>query len=206
MNGLIAVCTALVVCGLGAAGRHRLVVARPDADASLRHPPAHPRPARGGRFELQRRRDHRLDQTFPDLLDLFVVTVQAGLLPVQAVADLRAIVDSVLVPGLDEVVARIDRGERFADALSALVEAWGPRALMFVATVTATERSGLALAPALERLADEARQHRRRGAEASARELPVRLSFPLVLCTLPAFVLVAIVPLLVGALSSLRSA
>ena len=54
-------------------------------------------------------------------------------------------------------------------------------------------------------MADEARQHRRRGAEAAARELPVRLSFPLVLCTLPAFVLVAIVPLLVGALSSLRS-
>lgn len=206
MSGLIAVCAALVVCGIGAAGRHRLVVTRPDTTASPRRAPAIPRPPLARRFEPSRRRDHRLDQTFPDLLDLFVVTVQAGLLPVQAVADLRTIVDPVLVPGLDEVVVRVDRGERFVDALSALVEAWGPRALMFVATVTATERSGLALAPALERLADEARQHRRRGAEAAARELPVRLSFPLVLCTLPAFVLVAIVPLLVGALSSLRSA
>ena len=200
MSGLAAVCAALVVCGLGAAVHRRFGAIRPSAAPAPRR-----RPPLARRFEPQRRHDHRLDQTFPDFLDLFVVTVQAGLLPVQAVADLRSIVDPVLVPGLDEVVARLDRGERFVDALLALVEEWGPRALTFVATVAATERSGLAVAPALERLADEARQHRRRGAEAAARELPVRLSFPLVLCTLPAFVLVAIVPLLVGALSSLRS-
>jgi hypothetical protein len=35
--------------------------------------------------------------------------------------------------------------------------------------------------------------------------LPVRLAMPLVLCTLPSFVLLAIVPLLVGALSSLHT-
>lgn len=200
MNGLAVVCTALVVCGVGAAFRHRLAAPRSHTSAAVRQ-----RPVRAQHLERRRRRDQRLDQAFPDLLDLFVVTVQAGRLPLQAVGELRGIVDPVLTAGLDEVVARVDRGERFVEALAALVEAWGPRVLTFVATVAATERNGLPLAPALERLADEARQHRRRGAEAAARELPVRLSFPLVLCTLPAFVLVAIVPLLVGALSSLRS-
>ena len=67
-----------------------------------------------------------------------------------------------------------------------------------------TDRAGLAFGPAIARLADDARDHRRRLAEAAARELPVRLSFPLVLCTLPSFALVAIVPLLVGALSSVQ--
>jgi tight adherence protein C len=57
----------------------------------------------------------------------------------------------------------------------------------------------------LDRLADEARRHRRRLADASARELPVRLAVPLVSCTLPAFVLLTIAPVLAGALSSLRS-
>jgi pilus assembly protein TadC len=207
---VVAFCAALVVLGLGAAGRRHAVVARATHAPWMASASIAPRRSlqplrRTPRRESRRRREHRLDHAFPDLLDLFVVTVQAGLLPLPALADLRSFTDPVLADGLDEVIARVDRGERFVDALDRLVDAWGPRALTFVATVGATERNGLPLAPALERLADEARQHRRHGAEAAARELPVRLSFPLVLCTLPAFVLVAIVPLLVGALSSLRS-
>ena len=137
MSGLAAVCAALVVCGLGAAVHRRFGIARSGAVPAHRR-----RPPMTHRLEPRRRRDHSLDQTFPDLLDLFVVTVQAGLLPVQAVADLRSIVDPVLVPGLDEVVARLDRGERFVDALLALVEEWGPRALTFVATVNAVKYVG----------------------------------------------------------------
>ena len=37
-----------------------------------------------------------------------------------------------------------------------------------------------------------------------ARRLPVRLSFPLVVCTLPSFVLLAIAPAVLGALSTLQ--
>jgi hypothetical protein len=37
-----------------------------------------------------------------------------------------------------------------------------------------------------------------------ARRLPVKLLFPLVLCTLPAFALLTVVPLLVGSLRELR--
>ena len=68
----------------------------------------------------------------------------------------------------------------------------------------AADRYGQPLAPVLERLADEARQHRRRQADTLARQLPVRMSLPLVLCTLPSFVLLAVVPLLLAALSSLH--
>lgn len=152
-----------------------------------------------------RRRDRALDASFPDLLDLVVVSVQAGLLPAQALRDARELVEPPMRDALDALEARLARGERFTDALAVLVELLGPRAIGLVATVAAAERHGLPLAPALERLADEARSHRRRLAESVARELPVRLSFPLVLCTLPSFALVAIVPLLVGALSSLRT-
>ena len=59
------------------------------------------------------------------------------------------------------------------------------------------------LAPALEQLSAEARRSRRRRDEADARRLPVRLSFPLVVCTLPSFVLLAIAPAVLAALSSL---
>ena len=81
----------------------------------------------------------------------------------------------------------------------------GPVAQPLIDSLSAADRYGLPLAPVLERLSFEARQQRRRDIEASARELPVRLAMPLVLCTLPSFVLLAIVPLLLGALSSLHT-
>ena len=58
--------------------------------------------------------------------------------------------------------------------------------------------------PVLDRLADDIRAERRRRAERQARTLPIKLAFPLVVCTLPSFVLLAIVPALLGAVSTLR--
>jgi tight adherence protein C len=57
----------------------------------------------------------------------------------------------------------------------------------------------------LDQLSTEARAARRRLDEADARKLPVRLSFPLVVCTLPSFILLAIAPAVIAALSSLGS-
>ena len=68
----------------------------------------------------------------------------------------------------------------------------------------AAVRDGLPLTPVLDRLTDEANATRRRQGEAAARRLPVRLSFPLVVCTLPSFVLLAIAPAVLGAISTLR--
>ena len=79
----------------------------------------------------------------------------------------------------------------------------GPSARGIVDALSSGERYGHPLGPALERLGDDARATRRRLAEAEARRLPVRLSFPLVCCTLPSFVLLTIAPLLAGAFSSL---
>ena len=71
--------------------------------------------------------------------------------------------------------------------------------------IAAADRDGTALVPVLDRLAADARAARRRLAEADARRLPVRLTFPLVTCTLPAFVLLAIAPAVLGAVSTLRA-
>ena len=60
------------------------------------------------------------------------------------------------------------------------------------------------VAPALERVAFDARADRRRGAEEAARRVPVKLLFPLVACILPAFAALTVLPLLAGTLGSLR--
>ena len=142
---------------------------------------------------------------FPDSLDLLVLSIRAGYLPAQAIGEIVPYLPEPLRQAFAAVSAAMQRGDRFADALAQLRVQLGPIAQPLVDSLSAADRYGLPLAPVLERLAFEARQQRRRDADATARELPVRLAMPLVLCTLPSFVLLSIVPLLLGALSSLHT-
>ncbi len=151
-----------------------------------------------------RRTRGEIDRAYPQAVELVVLAVRAGLLPLAAIQESVPRLPAAVRTAFAEVVARCAAGTRFADALSALPDGLGPLAAPLADTLAAADRYGLPLAPVLERLAAEARLHRRRQAEALARQLPVRLAGPLVLCTLPAFVLLAIVPLLLAALSSLN--
>lgn len=151
-----------------------------------------------------RRQQARREQ-FPDVVDLLVVLVRAGLTPLQAC--------DVLVSRAPtewrEAFAAVRRarlgGLRFVDALDELVEHAGPVAQGILDALRASERYGQPLAASLDRLSAEGRATRRRLADIHARKLPVRLSFPLVCCTLPAFVLLTIAPLLAGALTTLTT-
>lgn len=142
---------------------------------------------------------------FPDALDLLVLSIRAGYLPAQAIVEIAPFLPPPLRTSFDAVGQAMQLGDRFADALGLLPTRLGPIAQPLVDSLSAADRYGLPLAPVLERLSFEARQQRRRDTDATARELPVRLAMPLVLCTLPSFVFLAIVPLLLGALSSLRT-
>ena len=140
----------------------------------------------------------------PDALELIVLAVRAGHLPAAAIRASLAHLPATVRPAFAEVVARVDSGRRFADAIAVLAERLGDDALVLVDSFAAADRYGLPLAPVLDRLAAEARQQRARRTATLARQLPIRLAAPLVACTLPSFVLLAVVPLLLAALSSLR--
>lgn len=100
----------------------------------------------------------------------------------------------------------VDRVEQGA-ALSVALQWWGrevgPAAHELVAVLVAADRDGAPLAAGLERAADAARRARRRELERRARRLPVTMLLPLVFCILPAFVLLTLVPVLVGSLRGL---
>jgi Flp pilus assembly protein TadB len=142
---------------------------------------------------------------YPEALDLIVLSIRAGYLPAQAIVEIVPHLPTSLRDAFAAVGESMMHGTRFADALTELGARLGSIAQPLVDSLSAADRYGLPLAPLLERLAFEARQQRRRDTEAAARELPVRLAAPLVVCTLPSFVLLGIVPLLLGALSSLRT-
>jgi hypothetical protein len=148
------------------------------------------------------RADGQLDDQVPDVVDLLSLTTAAGL-PVSAA--LRAIGDrpgGPLGAALSDAASRVALGATTAEALDILAGA-GPPVRPLVDALAQHDRYGTPLLPALDRVAIEARARRRRRAEEAARRLPVTLLFPLVLTTLPAFVLLTVVPLLAGSLGSL---
>jgi tight adherence protein C len=152
----------------------------------------------------QRRHDIAVVRSLPDAIDLFVVAIRAGLTPELAVRRLAEVVTEPIGTALRGVASQVDSGTRFADALDGLVIELGEPARALVAAVTAAERYGLPLAPALDAAARHARDERRRRRETAARQLPVKLAFPLVGCVLPAFAVLTVVPALIGALGALK--
>lgn len=151
----------------------------------------------------ERQRQRSAHRDFPDAVDRIVLLVHAGLTPHLAVREAARSSPPSIGPAFDEVGHRLDRGLPLGEALIALPDLLGPRAATLADAFAAADRYGLPLGPMLDQLAGDARAERRRLDEADARRLPVRMTFPLVACTLPAFVLVAIAPAVIAALSSL---
>ena len=161
--------------------------------------------------ELARRRRRRaiahrqaIAAALPDAIEFLVLIVHAGRSPTQAVLEAAQHAPVATRAGFAATAHRLQRGQGLGEALAALVDELGPAARPIADGIAAAERYGLPLAPLLDSLSDQAHAARRRLAETEARRLPVRLSFPLVVCTLPSFALLAVVPAVMGTISSLR--
>lgn len=139
----------------------------------------------------------------PDFIELVIIGVRAGLTPAAAVEMAAAHAGPELAALLDDVTHHMHRGRRLADALDALPSWLGHHAAYFTDALITADRYGLPLGPILDQLAADVRTDRSRQAQQQARTLPVRLSFPLVACTLPSFVLLAIAPAVLGAISTI---
>ncbi len=148
--------------------------------------------------------DHEVIRALPDTIGLLTVAVHAGLSPELALRRVGRFLPPPFDTAIASVLLAVDRGARFAEATDTLLALLGESARPLARALAATERLGLPLAPALDQAAEQARNNRRRQSEQSARRLPVLLCFPLVTCILPAFVLLTVVPALLGALSALN--
>jgi tight adherence protein B len=70
-------------------------------------------------------------------------------------------------------------------------------------TIVEAERDGLPILDTVMRLATDLRNERRRQLDTRIRQLPTRLSIPLVLCVLPSFLFLSVAPLVLASLSQL---
>lgn len=140
---------------------------------------------------------------FAEVLESVTLQVRAGLTVRHALMTTVHHVDGAMKEHLTEFGWRIEHGWLTADALAELGERIGPDARRLVDGVIRAERYGSALAPVLDRMVDDIDRVRREAALRRTRTLPVRLSAPLVVCTLPSFVLLAVLPAIGAALSGL---
>ena len=150
----------------------------------------------------ERRREAAVVDQVPDLVDLLALTTAAGLPVGVALTTIGDRPGGPAGAAVARAEAYIERGGSTAGALDHLA-ALGPAARPLVDALAQHDRYGTPLLPALQRVAIETRARRRRRAEEAARRLPVTLLLPLVLTTLPAFVLLTVVPLLAGSLTAL---
>ncbi|WP_028653094.1 type II secretion system F family protein [Nocardioides halotolerans] len=150
--------------------------------------------------EVRRTRD-RARRDLPHVVGLLADALRSGRPPDDALGVVASALPGPAAARLAEVVPRlrlgIDPALVWADL--AADPALGPlgRAL------ARAHRTGAPVVPAVERLADELSRSARAEVEDRARAVGVKAAVPLGLCLLPAFVLVGIVPVVAGLLSTL---
>jgi tight adherence protein C len=147
---------------------------------------------------LVRARHERLRRSLPDLLDLMVVSVEAGLGLDQAIMHVSRELRTAH-PELCEEWALLNlemrAGKRRSDALRNLAERTGEGELRkLVAILIQNDRFGTSMADALRSHSDFMRTRRRQEAEERAGKVGVKLVFPIFFFVLPSMMIVTAGP------------
>lgn len=153
---------------------------------------------------------HRLIvNILPDVLDLLMVCVEAGLgfdAAVARVAEQPELAHSPLHQELLRMHLEIRAGRPREEALRAFGERTGVQEVKsMVGAFIQAERLGTPLGKTLRVHAESARVERRHRAEEKAYLAPLKMIFPTVLFLMPAFFLVAMAPPLLGLIAAFRS-
>jgi tight adherence protein C len=148
--------------------------------------------------KIKRMADDRrkaITNELPDVLDQLTVTVEAGMsfdgAVLRAGQEGRGILAEELLKSVNDMQLGLSRGE----ALQAMADRTDVADLrQFVTAVRQAEKHGFPLANILRLQALELRDKRRARAEERAMQVPVKITFPLVFCILPALFVVILGP------------
>lgn len=157
---------------------------------------------------LRRRRRIRLDQIdyqMPELIDVLVTTVEAGVGFSGSLQLAARRLHGPLGQELRLTLAEQDMGLSTEDALTHMLErAETPAMRSFVRSVLQGETLGVSIGKIMRDLAVEMRKHRRQKAEERAQKAPTKILFPLVFLIFPAMFVVLLGPAVISILHSLR--
>ena len=154
---------------------------------------------------LQRRRQaNAVIAHLAEIIDLFQLGISAGLTIWLTLQEIAPLVTNSLAPTLREAVQQVQQGTSLLAALEWLSQQHDGQLRLLTRPLIEAERYGVELAPSLNSASAEARRLRRHNGELAAKSVAVKLMFPLVLCILPAFALLTVVPQLASTLQLLQ--
>jgi tight adherence protein C len=147
---------------------------------------------------LAKRRQHRIRLGLPDVLDLLVVSVEAGLgldQAIQRVGEELQFAHRDLSDELRLINLELRAGKARSEALHNLADRTGVDDVeSLVAMLVQTDKFGTSVAQSLRVHSETVRTKRRQRAEEASAKLGAKMVFPLVFCIFPAILVVTIGP------------
>ena len=145
-----------------------------------------------------RKRRDQVERGLPDLIDLLVVTLEAGLSFPQSLRLASTKVKEPLAGEVRLTLQEQNMGLTLVEALEnflARIDTVGVR--MFARSIAQGETLGVSTGQIMRNLAIELRKRRRAYAEERAQKAPVKVLFPMLLLIMPALFVVLLVPVMI---------
>ena len=145
-----------------------------------------------------RKRQEQIEKDLPDLIDLIVVTLEAGLSFPQSLRLASTKVKEPLAGEVRLTLQEQNMGLTLVEALEnflARIDTVGVR--MFARSIAQGETLGVSTGQIMRNLAIELRKRRRAYAEERAQKAPVKVLFPMLFLIMPALFVVLLVPVMI---------
>jgi tight adherence protein C len=149
-------------------------------------------------FIIRKRGSARLDEIdrqLPELIDLLIATVEAGMGFAASLSLVANRFRGALGAELRLTMQQQSLGISTSEALEDMIERCDTQSIRtFVRTVTRGESLGLSIGPILRELSGDMRSRRRMAAKERMMKAPVKMIFPLMFLIMPALMIVLLYP------------
>src|SRR5215472_346076 len=141
------------------------------------------------------KRQQQIPRALPDALDMLTICVEAGLGFDAALAQVARYTHGPLAAEFARALQEMQIGKSRTEALRSIAErTTAPELRAFVSAMVQSAELGIPVAHVLREQAKEMRMRRRQRAEEQAQKVPVKITFPLILCLFPALLVIIIGP------------